>query len=325
MSNSSEKKSCYLGIDIGKSHLKAGIVDEDGRIFAQRHQDFECHDLPGLTGQISLLFQQLQQADQSFSIAGIGLGLPAMISREMDQVALSLPLPFLNRVNFREHISNMAGLPVVLDSDANVAAYGEMLMGVAQEAQHFIYINIGSRVGASIVLDRRIYRGISGFAGELGHVSLDPDGRKCSCGAQGCVERYISASSISQRVVERLSLNPSSALQIITDRPVSALDVTAAAALGDKMASVIISEVGRYLGVTISNLIDLLNVELVVLGGGLTEAGEVLLVPALDEVRKRSLAPPYDACQIVPGALGPAAGVIGAALMARDFLSTLQD
>ncbi len=325
MPSSSEKKSCYLGIDIGKSHLKAGIVDDDGRIFAQRHQDFDCHDLDSLTDQISLLFQQLQQADQSFSVAAIGLGIPAMVAQEMDQVALSLPLPFLNGINFRGHISKWVGLPVVLDSDANVAAYGEMLMGAAQEARHFVYINIGSRVGASIVLDRRIYRGISGFAGELGHVSLDPDGRKCSCGAQGCLERYISASSISQRVVERLSLNPSSALQIITDRPVSAQDVTAAAALGDKMASVIISEVGRYLGVAISNLIDLLNVELVVLGGGLTEAGEVLFVPALDEVRRRSLAPPYDACQIVAGALGPAAGVIGAALMARDFLNSPQD
>jgi glucokinase-like ROK family protein len=321
MSESTNKKRFFIGIDVGKHHIKTGIVGDEGRVYAQLTKEVECQDLAMLTEQIHSLVQQLQQADSSHAVSSIGIGLPAMVTKDMNRIALSMPLPFLNGLDFRKHISQTLGLPVAIDTDANVAAYGEMLLGAAQAAHHFIYINIGSRVGASIVLDRRIFRGADGFAGELGHVSVDPDGRKCACGAAGCLERYVSASSISQRVFERLNLNPTSALQIITDRHVTAQDVTAAAALGDKMASVIISEVGRYLGVAISNLIDLLNVELVVLGGGVTASGEVLLVPTLDEVKRRSLAPPYDSCQIVAGALGPAARVIGSALMARDLFN----
>jgi glucokinase len=321
MSCQSEKRECYLGIDIGKTRIKAGMVSEDGRVFAQRHQNVECRDLDSLTQQLTAILEQLGQADSSSCLKGVGMGVPALISKDRSHVSLSLPMPYLNGVNFREHMSTVFGLPVAMDNDANVAAYGEMLLGAAQDCENFIYVNVGSRVCASLVIHRQIFRGSSGFAGELGHVSLDPDGKKCSCGSMGCLERYISASSVSQRVVERLSLNPSSALQIITDRPVTAQDVTAAAIVGDKMAGVIINEVGRYLGVALSNLIDLLNVELIILGGGLAEAGDILVQPALEEVKRRSLAPPYDDCRIVTSALGPAAGLVGAALFARDQFS----
>jgi predicted NBD/HSP70 family sugar kinase len=196
-----------------------------------------------------------------------------------------------------------------------------MLLGAAQGVDHFIYIAIGSRVGAAVVLGRKLYQGFSGFAGELGHVGVDPDGKKCYCGGTGCLERYVSAPSIAQRVEERISLNPSSALQIITDRPVGAQDVSAAAITGDKMASVIISEVGRYLGMAIANLINFLNVEMIVLGGTVMDAGEVLLQPTIEEAKRRALSPPYEDCKIVAGSLGTSAGIVGASLMARDILT----
>lgn len=320
MNSTGEKKNCCLGIDIGKSHIKAGIVSCEGKVFAQRHQVIECLDLDSLLGQIVSITQQLRQADPDFSLQSAGIGLPAMLKKGSQEVTLSLAMPFLNGVNFREIAQEALDLPVAVDNDANAAAWGEMQLGAAQEASSFIYINVGSRVGASIVLDRKIYRGASGYAGELGHVAIDPDGKKCLCGSMGCLERYVSASAIAQRVQERLNLNPSSALQIITDRPVTVQDVSAAALLGDKMASVIVSDVGRYLGMAIANLIDLLNVELIVLGGGITENGEILLTPALEEIKRRSLAPPYDDCKVALSALGSAAGVIGAALLAYDQL-----
>ncbi|MSO23910.1 MAG: ROK family protein [Acidobacteria bacterium] len=135
------------------------------------------------------------------------------------------------------------------------------------------------------------------------------------------MERYVSAPSIAQRVEERIVLNPSSALQIITDRPINAQDVSAAALVGDKMACVIIGEIGRYLGMAIANLINLLNVQMVILGGGVIEACEALLKPTIEEVKRHALSPPYDDCRIVASALGPAAGVIGSSLLARDMLS----
>jgi len=194
-------------------------------------------------------------------------------------------------------------------------------MGAARDVDDFVYVSIGTRVGAGLVVNRRIYQGAGGFAGELGHIAVDPDGKKCFCGSTGCLERYVSAPSIAQRVEERIVLNPSSALQIITDRPINAQDVSAAALVGDKMACVIIGEVGRYLGMAIANLINLLNVQMVVLGGGVIEAGEVLLKPTIEEVKRHALSPPYDDCRIVASGLGPAAGVIGSSLLARDMLS----
>jgi glucokinase-like ROK family protein len=316
-----QKKDCYIGIDIGDTYLNAGVINSDGRIWAQRHQDVPHENFAMLTQQIVATVSELRQADRSFPIKGVGIGVPGLISRRNSRIILSLNLPFLNGVEFKGQVEELIGLPVVLENDANMAAYAEMLIGAALGVSHFIYVAIGSRVGAAIILDRKVYQGFSGFAGELGHVSVDPDGKKCYCGGTGCLERYVSAPSIAQRVEERISLNPSSALQIITDRPVSAQDVSAAAMIGDKMASVIISDVGRYLGMTIANSINFLNVEMVVLGGSVIDAGEVLLRPTIDEVKRRALSPPYDDCKIVAGSLGTSAGVIGASLMARDILT----
>jgi glucokinase len=321
MSAFTDKKSCYIGIDIGGSTIKAGVVDTGGKIWAQRQKPISHDSLPSLSRQVALLVNELKDADSSFQVKGVGIGVPALVSKRKSHISISPSLPYLNGAELKSQMENLLGLPVSLENDANVSAYGEMLMGAAKEVQDFVYVSIGTRVGAGIVLGRRIYQGAGGFAGELGHIGVDPEGKKCFCGGAGCLERYVSAPSIAQRVEERIILNPSSALQIITDRPINAQDVSAAALVGDKMACVIIGEVGRYLGMAIANLINLLNVEMVVLGGGVIEAGLVLLNPTIDEVKRHALSPPYDDCKIVAGTLGPAAGVIGSSLLARDMLS----
>jgi len=316
-----QKKEHYIGVDIGDTYLNAGVVSADGRTWAQRYQDVPNEDLATLTQRIVTTVSELRQADKHFQIKGVGIGVPGLIPKTKPRVSLSLNLPYLNGVEFKTQAEKLIGLPVVLENDAKMAAYAEMLLGAAQGVNDFIYIAIGSRVGAAIVLGQKVHQGFSGFAGELGHVGVDPDGKKCYCGGTGCLERYVSAPSIAQRVEERISLNPSSALQIITERPVSAHDVSAAAMIGDKMAGVIISEVGRYLGMAIANLINFLNVEMVVLGGSVMDAGEVLLRPTIEEAKRRALTPPYHDCKIVASSLGSSAGVIGASLMARDVLT----
>ncbi len=316
-----DPKECYIGIDIGGTYLKGGVVNGDGKIWAQRLQPVEHESLAALLDQIIILVNELRQADEAFKVKGVGLGVPGLVSKRKSRISISPNVPYLNGVEFKTQMENLLELPVWLENDANVNAYGEMLMGAAVSVNDFIYITIGTRVGAAIVIGRKIYQGAGGYAGELGHIAIDPEGKKCYCGSSGCLERYVSAPSIAQRVEERISLNPSSALQIITDRPITAQDVTAAAMLGDKMASVIIGDVGRYLGLAIANLINFLDVEMIVLGGGVIEAGDVLLRPTIEEVKRRALAPPYDDCKIVASSLGTSAGVIGASLMARDMLS----
>jgi glucokinase len=319
--NSASSKDCYVGIDIGATYLKSGIVSPEGRIWAQRIQNVEHESLSILIKQIVGQVHELRQADGTFHTLGVGVGIPALVSRNASHISISPAIPYLNGAEFKTQLEQSLQLPVWLENDANVGAYGEMLMGAAVGVNNFIYIAIGTRVGAAVVLDGKIFHGTSGYAGELGHVSVDPEGKKCSCGGTGCLEKYVSAPSIAQRVEERISLNPSSALKIITDRPVTAQDVSAAALVGDRMAGVIISEVGRYLGMAIANVINLLNPEMVVLGGGLIEAGDVLLKPTIEEVKRRALSPCYDDCRIIPGSLGTTAGVIGASLLVRDKLA----
>ncbi|MEW5978707.1 MAG: ROK family protein [Acidobacteriota bacterium] len=321
MNPSLNQRECYIGLDIGGAHIKGGVVATDGKIWAQRLQNVAQENLGTLTSQIIDLVNELQQADSQLQIKGVGIGVPGMVSKRKSRVSISPSMPFLNGVELKTQLEKHLNLPVVLENDANVGAYGEMLMGAARGVRDFIYVTIGTRVGAALVIDRRVYQGASGYAGELGHIGVDPEGKKCFCGGTGCLERYVSASSIAQRVEERITLNPSSALNIITERPITAQDVSAAATLGDKMASVIICEVGRYLGMAIANLINLLNIEMVVLGGGVITAGEILLRPTIEEVRRRALSPPYDDCLILASTLGPASGVIGASLLARDTLS----
>jgi glucokinase len=321
MSSAFASKDCYVGIDIGATYLKSGIVSPEGRIWAQRIQNVEHESLSALIKQILSHVQELRQADEGFHIVGVGVGVPALVSKNASHISISPAMPCLNGAEFKTQMEQSLQLPAWVENDANVGAYGEMLMGAAVGVSNFVYIAIGTRVGAAVVIDGKIFHGASGYAGELGHVSVDPEGKKCSCGGTGCLERYVSAPSIAQRVEERISLNPSSALQIITDKPVTAQDVSAAALVGDRMASVIIAEVRRYLGMAIANLINLLNVEMVVLGGGVIEAGDVLLKPTIEEVKRRALSPPYDDCKIIPGSLGTSAGVIGASLLARDRLA----
>ncbi len=321
MNSNLGKKDCYIGIDIGGANIKAGLVNAEGKIWAQRIHPVSHENLTELSRQIVDLVCELRRADSQLNIKGVGIGVPALVSKRKSQISISPSISYLNGVELKTRIEELLALPVSIDNDSNVGAYGEMMMGAAKDVQDFIFISIGIRVGAGIVINRKVYRGVGGFAGELGHIGVDPEGKKCFCGGTGCLERYVSAPSIAQRVEERILLNPSSALQIITDRPINAQDVSAAALVGDKMACVIMGEVAHYLGMAIANLINLLNVEMVVLGGGVIEAGDVLLRPTIEEVKRHALSPPYDDCKIVAASLGASAGIIGSSLLARDMLS----
>src|SRR5262249_47424417 len=208
--SSANSKECYIGIDIGATYLKSGIVSREGRIWAQRIQNVEHESLSLLTRQIVGQVHELRQADEGLHILGVGVGVPALVSKSGFRISVSPAMPYLNGAEFKTQMEQSLQLPTWVENDAHVSAYGEMLMGAASGASNFAYIAVGTRVGAALILGGEIFYGASGYAGELGHVSVDPEGKKCSCGGTGCLEKYVSAPSIAQRVEERLSLNPSS-------------------------------------------------------------------------------------------------------------------
>jgi glucokinase len=212
-------------------------------------------------------------------------------------------------------------LPVILDNDANAAAYGELHVGAARGRREVFFITLGQGIGAGLIINGHIYRGAAGFAGEFGHMTIDPEGIECACGNIGCLETIASGPNIVRRTRERLYRDRTSSLSrlaIPRDREFTAEDIAHAASEGDEMAQLMMERTGMFLGIALAAVINLLNVEMVVMGGGVMYAGDLILKPTIKETRRRAFPPSFNSCEIVIAKLGPTAGMIGAALMARD-------
>ena len=213
-------------------------------------------------------------------------------------------------------IANALQLPTVLDNDANCATYAEWWRGAGQGVEHLVGITVGTGVGGGVMLGGRIIRGASGSAGEVGHTTIDLNGRRCSCGNYGCLEAYASGSSIALRAVEGLRAGSQSVLTELVNgniNQISAALVYEALQLGDQYAHEIILETAKFLGIGIANLINTLNPDVVVVVGGVVGAGDYLFGAIREEAKQRSFKSAFEACKIVPGQLPETAGIIGAA------------
>jgi glucokinase len=218
-------------------------------------------------------------------------------------------------VPLRDRIREATGLHTTLDNDANCATLGEAWTGAAKGAKNVIGVTIGTGIGGGIIIEGRLYHGSSDVAGEIGHMTIDSTGRRCGCGNYGCLEAYASGTAIAERAREALASETEGVLLSMCDRNlarVTAQMVYKAATDGDPVAIDVVRETARFLGAGIGALLNVLNPEVVVLAGGVVNAGEALFAPLKAEVRRRAFAPAVDRCRIVPGLLGGSAGVVGA-------------
>ena len=216
----------------------------------------------------------------------------------------------------RDRIAKGLQRPAALDNDANCAALGEWWQGAAQGTSHALAVTIGTGIGGGVILNGKIYHGASDCAGELGHTTIDMDGRRCACGNYGCLEAYASGPAIALRAAEALSSGYESSLRARVGgdlMQITAQTVYDAAAEGDELALEVVRDTASYLGAGIANFLNIFNPEVVVVCGGVTAAGERLFGPMQREVARRAFKPAVAACRIVPGALPGSAGVIGAA------------
>jgi glucokinase len=225
--------------------------------------------------------------------------------------------PNLGWVNMplRAKLAEGLGLVTALDNDANCAILGEAWVGAARGGTHVIGMTIGTGIGGGIVLNGKLHHGASDCAGEIGHVTIDLDGRRCGCGNYGCLEAYASGTAIAERAREALAGETEGVLMTMCEGQlpkVTAQMVYKAANEGDLIAIDVVRETARFLGAGIGALLNVLNPEVVVLAGGVVNAGEALFAPLKVEIRRRAFAPAVDACRIVPGLLGGSAGVVGA-------------
>jgi glucokinase len=316
-----------IGVDLGGTSINVGVVPfNGGTILGMRSMPTEPQR--GAKAVVDRMVKMIRDAmkdakregsleDDAF--IGIGLGSPGPLDRRTGTV---LETPNLGWRNFplRDLIANSIGLEAVLDNDANAATLGEWWMGAAKGVDTVVGVTLGTGIGGGIVIGGRLFHGASDVAGEIGHMTIDSTGRRCNCGNYGCLEAYASGPAIAARAIEGLEAGAASLLPEMVNgelHATTAETVYEAIVAGDLYAKEVMRETAKFLGTGLANIINVLNPEMVVISGGVTEAGEHLFEPLRAEVRRRAFAEAANACRIVSSELGGMAGVIGAAATYR--------
>ncbi|HLM56128.1 MAG TPA: ROK family protein [Pyrinomonadaceae bacterium] len=315
MSAPSSNSLHFVGVELAASTVRAALVSADGRVVERR----EAAPTPeGVAGGVARLVADLRDSAPG-GVGGIGVGVPGLVSPETGRVVISTDVPAAARGDLQAELREATGLSVVLDNDANAGALGEYTSGAGRGSRNMFYITIGTGIGGALILEGRLWRGASGFAGEFGHITIDSEGIECTCGNTGCLETVASAPNIVRRTHERLMRDSTSSLSRLgLNKNFTAADIAHEARNGDDFAMLMIERTGRYIGTAVAAVINLLNIERIVLGGGVMDAGELILNPIIREARRRSFQPCFEATQIVAASLGPDSVTTGAAVLARD-------
>ena len=314
-----------LGIDIGGTNLVVGAVAEDGsalhalRSEPTRPEEGSDAVLRRLGGMGRAVMDETRKTVPGAEFAGVGAGAPGPLDTKRGVVLLTPNLGWVN-LPLRQLLQDALGIPAMIDNDANCAVLGEWWRGAARGAKQVIGITIGTGIGGGIIVDGRLYHGASDCAGEIGHTTVEVNGRRCKCGNYGCLEAYASGPAIARRAVEAIEAGQTSKLPDYVDgalERITAQTVYQAAHDGDELAEEVVGDTAKFLGAGIANMINIFNPEIVVVFGGVTLAGERLFGPLRREVAKRAFKPAVAVCRIVPAELTGTAGVYGAA---RTFI-----
>jgi glucokinase len=313
-----------VGVDLGGTKMLVGVVEADP---AASDSSPEVHyraterSIGWDTDKIlEELAEEVEAAVSARHGAGaaVGLGLPCTIDRERGLAITAVNLPIAN-VPIRDLMRERLKTQVFIDNDANLAALAEHRFGAARGARDALLLTIGTGIGGGVIIDGDLYRGATGAAGELGHVVVDLNGPRCqgNCPNRGCVEALASGTAIAREGLLAAERAPDSALgrSLAAGETIDGRAVTDAAVAGDEVARAVVTEAGRYLGVALASLANAFEPEVIVIGGGVSAVGDVLLEPARAELVSRALEP-MNRIPVVPAELGPEAGMIGAAAMA---------
>ena len=303
-----------IGIDLGGTNLKAGIVDKDGKILHRLSTKTNSDaDSQTISNQILELIAEIIKISnfKKSDIIGIGLGSPGLIDKKRETILFSPNLPRWRNIPIKRIVAERFSKPCVLENDANAAAWGEKWVGAGKEATSMVMLTLGTGIGGGIIIDNRLWRGANNVAAEIGHTVIQMDGPQCNCGNHGCVEVYASATGMVRRFKELLKGGASSSLKDCDE--ITAKMINDAAFQGDKASLDIIEETGRYLGIAIVNIMHILNPEMIVLAGGMIGSGELLMNPIRQVTTQRAFEASYKDTKIVFSQLGNDAGIIGAA------------
>lgn len=315
-----------IGIDLGGTDIKAGILGTDGKLSCRIVVSTRVNEgARAIATRIAQTIQQVittAQTDTHHSndikdeIIGIGLGAPGLIIAGSGIIHFSPNFPGWTDIPLLEYVSaelDVINIPLYIDNDVNVMVLGELYHGAGVGYDNVVALTLGTGVGGGIVINRKVYHGSCNTAGELGHTVVQPNGRECGCGNHGCLEAYAGARHIVERTQQKIAegwktcLNPNE---------LAPKQIAQAASAGDKLAQDIFSETGRYIGVALTSIAHILNPQIAIIGGGIAAAGEDILFQHIRaEFTKRTMDIPAN-MEIVPAKLGNDAGLVGAAMLA---------
>ena len=304
-----------LGIDLGGTDTKYGIVDAEGRVV--RKGKWPTERELGPEGVLTLVAEHAREMIGGDDVAAVGMGVPGPMSSRLGVVFKAPNLPGWIDIPVQRILEEHLGRPVALNNDANAAAWGEYWAGAGRGSETMILFTLGTGIGGGIVINGELYVGPDDTAAEFGHVVINFDGPLCGCGVRGCVEAYASATGMKRALREALDAGVKTSLTLPNDADsFEAKPVFDAARAGDEFATRLVADVARSLGVVAGSMINIFNPDLIVYSGAIAQAGPILFEPLVRAAQAGSFATPFNRARFVVSELGTDAGIIGAAGLA---------
>jgi len=318
-----------LGVDLGGTKILTAVTDSEGKMLSRDH-----HITPAQKGHEAVIqsilesaHRVLEQANVAISeLTAIGVGAPGLSNPETGILFTSPNLPGWRNVPLKDIMQERLGKRTFVINDANAAALGEFYFGAARGVRNFIYITLSTGIGGGIITDGKIYSGASGAAGEVGHMTINDEGLICNCGNRGCWETLASGTALAREARHRIKEGVRTSILEYAEgdvEKVTAQVIHSAAEQGDSLAKELIARTGYYVGVGLANLINIFNPELIVIGGGLSNIGNMLLEPAFKVAGERAYEEAFKAVRFASAELGRNSGVLGAAAFALQEMKKL--
>ncbi|MFI6577661.1 ROK family glucokinase [Nocardiopsis sp. NPDC050513] len=324
MTESRSGDALTIGVDIGGTKVAAGVVTAGGHVLARlRTETPERSKSPAVVE--DTIVGVVRELTREFAVAAVGVGAAGFVDEQRANVLFAPHLSW-RREPLRDALADRLGLPVVVENDANAAAWAEVRSGAGQGVDDVVVVNLGTGIGGAVVVGGRLHRGRYGIAGEFGHMTVVPGGHRCECGNRGCWEQYASGNAVTREARELVRAESPVARVLHQAVGGDAAQITGPlvselASKGDRACVEILEEVGTWLGSGLANLAAAFDPELFIIGGGVSESGELLLGPARTAFERNLTGRGYrPAARVVPAALGNEAGLIGAAELAREAL-----
>jgi glucokinase len=316
------KEKLIVGVDLGGTKIEAVLSDSCGNIRKRELKETRADEGPNAV--IKRIVDAIKAVSSDNKIAAVGIGAAGIIDVETGLITVSPNLSGWRNIKLKDILERELSVKTFVDNDATVAAMAEHKFGCAVGCDHVVYVAVGTGIGGGIITNGQIYRGISGSAGEIGHMTIDTNGPLCGCGRKGCWEALASGTALEREARVKIAEGVKTTIPKYAKEgggKITAKGVYLAAQDGDKLANELIEQLGCYLGVGLANLINIFNPQLVVIGGGVSRMGEMLLEPARKTVRERAFELSAKAARVEISSLGYDAGPLGAVALALSELS----